>query len=484
MKFRSFIVVLAFVALIAIIYSPSTIGVVPSGSLGTTSPTDASENGASLFLAFLQKSGYHVVLVNNTQGEQNLLSSGRAVLLLLGADTPLSQTEIQAIGTRYGSGHLSLLIAEGNRTNGAFLTNLYGASVSGAPIYDSTSTFKDQRVFTVTLNLGTTSSAGIIDIASPITLGPGSVLRSVAETSSASFDTLNRRLGPRTVIAAGENGAGSRTVLITDSAPFTNYLFAYNQSANEQTFVGNMVDWVTRSNRSVTILYDNYHYKSATPKFSIGLPVGPLVAYVLEQSLSSLNNYYGTLPGQLQGFLQHFGISVPDALARLAIALLLLFTLYGAVTRWFASEKKGRDDQPLPNTEKSIVAESKSRIDFLATSRNKSFYVATLARLYEVFDDIVLKQLGTGVSSVGEEQLKVRLGEQAGEEAFKLFKDLSKIYEYANGRRRLLLPPVLRWKSRVSLLTTRAEDVLNHLGMTMTGSEEAKEDVEYVLRSR
>ncbi len=130
------------------------------------------------------------------------------------------------------------------------------------------------------------------------------------------------------------------------------------------------------------------------------------------------------------------------------------------------------------------MAESKSRIDFLATSRNKSFYVATLARLYEVFDDIVLKQLGTGVSSVGEEQLKVRLGEQAGEEAFKLFKDLSKIYEYANGRRRLLLPPVLRWKSRVSLLTTRAEDVLNHLGMTMTGSEETKEDVEYVLRSR
>ena len=483
MKLRSFIPVLAFVALIAIIYSPSTIGVAPGGS-GTTSPADTSQNGASRFLTFLHQSGFHVVLVNDTQTEQSLLSSGRAVLLLLGADLPLSQTEVQAIGTRYGNGQLSLLVAEGNKTNDAFLNTLYNVGVSGAPIFDRASAFKDQRVFTVTLNLGRAPISGIIDIASPIRIASGSVLRSVADSSSVSNDSLNSQLGARTVIAAGTNAARSRTVLITDSAPFTNYLFVYNQSANERSFVGNMVEWVTQSNRSVTILYDTYHYKSATPTFSFGIPVGPLVAYVLEQSLAGLDNYYATFPAQVQDFFQHFGISVPETLARIAIALLLLLSIYGAVTRWFAPEKKGKDDQPLPSTERSIVAESKSRVDFLTTSRNKSFYVATLARLYEVFDDIVLRELGTGVSSVGVEQLKERLGEHGGEEAFKLFTDLRKIYEYANGGRRLLLPPVFRWKSRVSALTGRAEEIMNKLGMTMTGTEETKEQVEYALRRR
>ena len=165
MKLRSFIFVLAFVALIGIIYSPSTIGVTPGGATGTTSPADTSENGASHFLAFLKKSGYHVVLLNDTKSEQRLLSSGHSVFLLLGADIPLSQTEVQAVGARYQDGQLSLLIAEGNKTNGGFVNTLYSVGVTGSPIIDPTSVFKDHRVFSVTLDLGTAPTAGVIDIA-------------------------------------------------------------------------------------------------------------------------------------------------------------------------------------------------------------------------------------------------------------------------------------------------------------------------------
>ncbi len=483
MKLRSFIYVMGFVALIAIIYSPSTIGVEAGSGVGTTSPSDTTQGGASQFLSSLKQSGYHVVLVNDTQTEQRLLLNGKSVFMLLGADLQLSQGEVQSIRARYQSGQLSILLAEGNTTNAAFLGTVYGATVSGAAIVDRSSPFKDQRIFTVTLKLGATTETGVIDIASPIQANSGSVLRPVASSSANSFDALDSRLGARTVVATGTNAAGSRTVLITDSAPFTNYLFGYNQSANEKGFVGSMVDWVTRSNKSQTVLYDNYHYRSAAPKFSLGIPVGPIVAYVLAQLLSGLNTYYGSLPAQAQGFFQNFGISIPEALARVGIAMLLLLSVYGAVRRWFAPEMKGKDDQPIPSVERSIVAESRSRIDFLTTSRNKSFYVATLARLYEVFDDIMTKEFGFGVSSVSLEELQTRFGERAGE-TFKLFADLRRMYEYANGKRRFLFPPVFRWKSHVSRLTARAEETLNQLGMTITGSAEMKEKVEYAVRGR
>ncbi|TLX99799.1 MAG: hypothetical protein E6K90_05655 [Thaumarchaeota archaeon] len=483
MKLRSFIYVMGFVALIAVIYSPSTIGVEAGSGIGTTSPSETSQGGASQFLSSLKQSGYHVVLVNDTQTEQRLLLNGKSVFMLLGADLQLSQGELQSIRARYQGGQLSILLAEGNTTNAAFLGTVFGATVSGAAIYDRSSPFKDQRIFTVTLKLGATTETGVIDIASPIQANSGSVLRPVATSSANSFDALDSRLGARTVVATGTNVAGSRTVLITDSAPFTNYLFGYNQSANEKAFVGSMVDWVTHSNRSQTVLYDNYHYRSAAPKFSLGIPVGPIVAYVLAQLLSGVNSYYGGLPAQTQGFFQNFGISIPEALARVGIAMLLLLSVYGAVRRWFAPEMKGKDDQPIPSVERSIVAESKSRIDFLTTSRNKSFYVATLARLYEVFDDIMTKEFGFGVSSVSLEELQTRFGARAGE-AFKLFADLRRVYEYANGKRRFLFPPVFRWKSRVSTLTTRAEETLNQLGITITGSSETKEKVEYAVRGR
>src|SRR3989441_7228222 len=287
---------MGFVALIAVIYSTSTIGAEAGSGIGTTSPSDTSQGGASQFLSSLRQSGYHVVLVNDTQTEQRLLLSGRSVFMLLGADLQLSQAEVQSIMARYQIGQLSILIAEGNKTNVVFLGTVYGATVSGAAIVDRSSPFKDQRVFTVTLTLGATTETGVIDIASPIRANSGSVLRPVASSSADSFDALDSRLGARTVVVTGKNAAGSRTVLITDSAPFTNYLFGYNQSANEKGFVGSMVDWVTRSNKSQTVLYDNYHYRSAAPKFSLGIPVGPIVAYVLAQLLSGLNTYYASLP--------------------------------------------------------------------------------------------------------------------------------------------------------------------------------------------
>jgi len=276
------------------------------------------------------------------------------------------------------------------------------------------------------------------------------------------------------VVAAGASPSGARALLISDSAPFTNFLFNYTQPSsgvNEKSFVAAMVSYVDPT-RNATIVFDNSHYAAAKPpKFQVGLPIGPLVAYGLEQSLSGLNSYYASFPSQVSGFLGGFGISVSPGVASAVVALILLISVYGAVTRWFAPEKKGKDDQPLPNVERTIVAQSSARVDFLQTSRSKEGYIAALSQLYEVLDSIVAGEFGARISKVEEGALAQRVGADEARRAKKLFFSLSKIHDYATGEKRFLFPPVFRWRALTTRMAAEAEAFLNPLGITIAGED-------------
>jgi hypothetical protein len=487
MKLRQFLSIMGVVALVALIYSPSTIGfsASPAGD-GGTGPTDASQSGTSTFLSYLRGAGYHVTLANTTQDVASSLGGQQKVVyLLVGPDLALTTAELQAFRSGYQSGRISALIAEGNTTNGALL-GVFGATVSGAPVFDPTSSFKDKRVYTVDLSLGSTNTSGLIDIASPILLSSSSSLHPAATASKLSFDSLNQTIGPRTVIAAGSM-LTARAVVLTDSAPFTNFLFNSTQpqgGVDEKGFVSAMVSWVA-PNKNVTVVFDGSRYVGPTPpKFQLGLPVGPLVAYGIEQNLAGLNTYYAGFPSQISGYLGGLGINVSPGLATALVALLLLFSVYGAVTRWFAPEKKGRDDLPPPKVERTIVAESRARADFLQTSRSKEGYVATLAQLYEVLDSIVVSEFGKGIPSIEEGDLAAKVGADDARRAKKLFLSLSKLHDYASGRRRFLFPPVLRWRALTSRTTREAEAFLNRLGITIAGEDRENERVEHLMRER
>jgi hypothetical protein len=488
MKLRQFLSILGVVALVAVIYSPSTIGFSASpGGDGGTGPTDTSASGTSMFLAYLHQAGYHVTVANSsTEVVKTLQNSPKLVYLLVGADTALSSNETQTFEFGYNTGRLSALVAEGNTTN-ADLLAAFGAKVTGAPIVDPTSSFQDKEVFTVNLfGLGEASATGVDDVASPLILSSSSPLAPAALTSPASYDLGNRTIGQRTVVAAGISSSGSRVVLIGDSAPFTNALLNYTQGAvNEKAFVASMLTYVDPG-KATPILFDASHYNAAKPpKLGAGLPIGPLVAYTIEQSLQGLNAYYAAFPSQVSGFLGGFGIHVSDGLASAIVALIILTSVYGAVTRWFAPEKKGKDDQPQPNVERTIVAESRARTDFLQTSRSKGGYVATLAQLYEVLDSIVLGEFGRGISSVDEEALASKIGADDARRAKKLFLSLSKFHDYAMGKRRFLFPPVLRWRALTARTTRDAEAFLNRLGITIAGEQERPgQRMEYVMKER
>lgn len=494
MKLRQFVEILGAVALVAVIYSPSTIGLSasPAGD-GGTGPTDTSSSGTSMFLAYLHQAGYHVTVANTTDEVlSNLQGHQRLVYVLVGVDKdmPLSSQEVQSFRSGYDMGNFSALIAEGNTTNPGLLAT-FGAQATGFPIVDPTSTFQDKRVFAVDLSLlapgafSPTNATGVIDIASPLVLSSSS-LRPVATASPASFDERNATPAPRTVVAAGVSPRGGRAVVLTDTAPFTNFLFNYTQGAvDEKAFVAAMLGYVDPG-RGTPILLDASHYDAPkAPTFQAGLPVGPLVAYIIEQQLSGLNNYYASFPSQVSGFLAGYGIHVSPGLAGALVALVLLLSVYAAITRWFAPEKKGKDDQPQPSVERTIVAESAARMDFLQTSRSKGGYVATLAQLYEVLDSIVVGEFGAGIATVEERALADRIGADDAARAKRLFLSLAKFHDYASGERRFLFPPVLRWRALTARTTQEAEAFLNRLGITIAGEDQGSgQRVEHIMRER
>jgi hypothetical protein len=461
-----------------VIYSPSTIGFSASTGDGGTAPIDTSSSGTSMFLAYLHQQGYPVYVANTTTEVWGELVSGqKLVYLLVGADTALESTYVKDISSGYKSGQISLLIAEGNTTNSegdttnsAMLSTL-GASVTRHAITDPTSFFVDQRVFTIEMRLPNSSSPteGLIDIASPITLNSSSTLKPVATTSFSSTDSGNVTEGPRTVVAAGTSTAGARAIVLSDSAPFTNFLFNYTDSQegiDEKGFVSAMLNWVDPG-KNTTILFDASLYSvPKPPKYEAGLPIGPLVTYSIEQSLSGLNSYYSSLPSQVSGFLGSIGIPVSDAVASVLIAVLLLVSVYGAITRWLAPEGKGKDDLPQDDVEQTVVAQSKARADFLRSAHSKAGYLAAMRQLYDVLDSMVEAEFGSGISKVEEGTLAARIGAYDARQAMELFRLLSRLREYAIGQRKFLFPPVLRWSVLTSRVTSEAEAFLNLLGMT------------------
>lgn len=477
MRLRQFISLLWLVALVAILFAPS----VRLGLGGGSTPLAVSFQAIQPYLANLE-SKYRVTIVNDTTSLQVALNQpGKKAYFLLGPDENhnLTSAEAQLITNQYQTGTLSLLLVEGNRTNNAFLNSTFDVQVRGDAIVDNShNNFwyhqPQGQIFPVTATLDGQRVNGLIDVASPIIIGSKEKMWIVATSSPKSNETsldqnvtADTQPGPRTVIAASQTST-NRALLISDSSPFsTQYNQTYPaQGINETAFAMALTYWVTHSDPTTTIIVDNTHYIQPavvnTSGFSIGIPVGRIFALVLTIYLRVSNQFY-------TGFLETARPYI------LGVALFTAWGFYGTLTKRYAKERRGKDDEPVPWIEKSILAESSEKKDFLTTTRKKGFYVATLDQLYDVLDSLVEKEFGTAVTDVKLDQLITRLGQEQAIRAEKLFKRLGKIAKYARGEKRLLLPPVLRWKTTTKNLTGQAEQILNQLGVTMTGRDQKKQ---------
>lgn len=471
MKRGTFRNLLLFVAVVAIIYSPSAL------SFGARSnPMTNSQSGMSHFVTYLRGEGYDVQISNTSAQLSSMLARGPVAYFLICPDDPVTQQEQQMVVSGFRGGNISLLFGAGNVTDNGLLS-AFGASVSGAPITDPTSNFLDQRIFNVQLSLSGTVTPGVIDIASPLTSASGN-LAPVAASSTLSTDAANSTPGARVVAAVSTAPAGSKALVITNSAPFTNKLMLPSSSGpNDTAFVASMVSWVTSSGSVKRVVLDNAHYNPPPVAPHIGLPIGVLGILLLQVWVASIAGPVGLVgAGGLGGF-SLFGI--PSIVFSLLFAFLALLFIRRIIKRYFASEKTVRDDQPLPAVERSVVAQSKERADFLLVSRSKTFYVATCAQLYDVVDDVARLEFGEGLSSLTPERLAGRVGAAEAPKTMAFLEELSRVYAYATGHGGMLLPPVLRWKHKVRVLTAQAEAFLNQLGMSMTGEGKS---IEYALK--
>ena len=139
----------------------------------------SSTAGLSHLVSYLRSSGYQVEIANASAQESTMLGGNPSLYVLIGADEPLTAPEQQTIYSRYQTGNMSIIMAEGNKTNAPFIANYFGGAVTGDVITDYSSTFANQREFYVPLNHGGAIANTLIDVASPLvihgSLTPGAV---------------------------------------------------------------------------------------------------------------------------------------------------------------------------------------------------------------------------------------------------------------------------------------------------------------------
>jgi hypothetical protein len=449
LKLRSFLGLIVLVGIVAVMYSPSTIRVTEGGF--NTSPTSTGGSSTSLFVTYIKNSGYRVVLLNDSS-QLRQIQGGTYVLI--GPDKELSEDDITFIKNLFNSGKLSLLIAEGNTTNNRMLKEIFGATVSGAAVIVPGSPFVDKRVYIANFNLGNSILSGVIDISSYI-ITPNGVLRPVYMTPQNSYDTFDSRQYPRIVVAVTQQ-ANSRALIIADSGPFINSIIN-TTIIDEKSFALSLLGWVAEGNKSTVIYYDNYHYVSRAPKYSFGLPVGPVFDYALSIAISNLNSYYQQLPLTIQNVshLSYFDSS-------LIAGAVILLSGYALVRRVIQKEKVERDDTEPPQIEVNVLSLSDLRMNFDELVKKGSFYVATAERLYQILDDFSQKYL-----QLKFEEIPTRLNDASiarDRRILKFVRELKNIHDYAVGKKRLIFPPVLNWKKKIQFLDLEAEEFLTKIG--------------------
>lgn len=440
---------MALVAIVAIMYSPSTVRITLGGF--STSPVAIGGSSTSLFLSYIKEQGYKVILLNNS-AQLNQIQDG--IYLLIGPDTALSIQDANFIKNMYDEGRLSLLIAEGNSTNNIFLESTFDSTVSGAAVIVPSSNFVDKRVYIANFQLGKETLSGVIDISSYLILR-SNVLQVVFSTPLNSYDTSDRSNYARPVVAIAQT-PNSRALIITDSGPFTNSIIN-TTIIDEKKFSLSLLEWVTNGDTEKTIYYDNYHYVTKGPQFSFGLPVGPLFVYALSLAISNLNNYYQELPFTIQS-ITHLSLFDSSLIAGIPV---LLFA-YALVRKVIQKEKNERDDIEPPEIETNVVSVSKHRIEFDEFVKKKSFYVATAERLYQLLDEASQKFLSMKFEEILYNPKDKSIMDDR--DMSKFIRDMIKVHQYAIGKRAFIFPPILRWKSKLQWFNMHAENFLNIIG--------------------
>lgn len=482
MKFRQFSELLIIVALVAAIYAPPIQLAAQDqfSSESAVSPLNTGWGGTSFFVSEAKKMGYPVIYANSTVNDLKEVE-GKALYVLMGSDTALTDQEQTLIELKMQSDDLSLLIAEGNQTNNNFLSKMFGITINGNPVFDHDSPFQDKRVLFATVQLNGTKQIRI-NVASPIlqsgNAADGFSAKPIGYTGRQSYDAGNSSVGARVVAATIDRNGVTKGIIFSDSGVFINAILNSTENRDEQRVAASAIESLTQGDRKTTILIDNSHYErtSAALPFSIP-PIGMLVAVFLIPYLETFNQTYDSF------------LASASAPLLLLIGVSTLVGTYFGLKRWMGRQPIGNDTPKVPVIESTRLIENSSKTAIAGMKMNGRFYLDTLAKLYYVLDDLVKREFGAQLEQIGFDDTDWHIGDRIGwdnqQRLVKIAKDLSMIRDKAEGRRRFLFPPVLSWKRKFSQITAETDKVLKAMGTYLVESE-GKEvrGIEYRLRKR
>jgi len=151
------------------------------------------------------------------------------------------------------------------------------------------------------------------------------------------------------------------------------------------------------------------------------------------------------------------------------------------------SPKGGFDTPNIPVIESSRLIESKSGGEIARLKNTGKFYPATLTQLYYVLNELMKREYGVSIDNLGGESgnlVMKRIGLENFQRLKVVLKDLRRIRDKAEGRRRFLFPPILFWRKKFSSIVKDTDQVLKSMGTYLMDTEDQVKGIEYRLRKR
>jgi len=480
---RTFLITLAFIALLAAIGAPAkkiTLSIIYNTY---TSPYNMGWNGTSIYVSKLIELGYNVKIVNS-RSELKEYTGSKVLYIAIAPEEPYTSDDILILREMMRNGALRMIYADENhKTANTILYPLFKARIAkgylsypndpSRPIigYNVKFTFMDGKRYSIRLNIASA-------IEEPGELNPTCYVKLpiALEGHVITRDDGWPLMG---YWSLGDDKA----FIIADSSLFINMYFEYPELSDNDEFIISLSISLTENDTSYTILIDNYHYnvhkrinelsEQVLSRFTLPLlPIGLIVGFIMARIFNMVDESFLTM-------------ILFNNVFKILILVAVMLILYSYISKRLGTS--GFDEKVYTYEEIYVLGETsiKSRLLKVSPISKKEFKLA-LSTLYEVLNDLIYKYVGVRLADVKKEsleykKLKAIIGDDLDRYWSSIVK-LRRIYENVKYGK-TLFPPIVMWRKTFNKLINVCEVIVERFGASIIDKEGLR-GVEYKLRKR
>ena len=475
---KAFIAILILIAVIAAIYAPPKSLPIRLIYTSVTSPYNTAWNGTSVFYEELQSAGYRVFILNNLSFIDQI-DSDKILLLIIAPERRLNENDISLLLRIMKTKTLKLVVAD-ESTNSNYFLSKFGYQISGELLKDPASPYGLLHPV-IQAKLGTNNYQLLLDRSSFLVGFPRDNWIGLKDCKAE----LNNKPVFKVLIKNDDAIA-----ILSDSSIFINLFFKEEllkqaisegsiENIQNKQFALDLVDYLTNNDKSHVIVFDNSHYfveRDPTKyiEMLIRLPLPPIG---LLASLFAVQ--------WLTWFDLHLrSIVLQNSIVRVLTLLIVAGIVYYSLRKSF---KRTGDDEIIPlRTEIEVLLETPIRKRLERPEKlSKREKMQVIHQLYSVLNSVMRRYAGINLDKVGitaEDTSKFKsLMNEEYEKALEIIKRMRTISEKFEGKRMIIWPPILSWKSEMKRIIYGSETIAGKLRMTIIGREGMK-GIEYKAR--